>query len=280
MKLENEDKSFLVQACINSYDGKEGAVDWTNVKAIKKWNIENNEGYHATYHHKKYGKIKLFVFQGSRSNQDNGLDWIRNFKTKQIKIKELIIPYGNIKSDIRIHKGFFLTYIPVRESLRKEIKKAIEHNYKVWITGHSLGAAMATLCYADINYMLVDEMKMTKKLFWNTVTGYAAASPKVGNKAFVESFDIRANGNFYNEFYGNDLVHQVPRWWQGYQKHVKIEKRYSNLVTNIQMPFVNILKIISLGFLPSLAAHDHFPQKLLAAIKNEKIPTWIDCIKK
>lgn len=265
MYLNKRMKALCVQSCINSYEdehknGVHGRTDWTSFRdgSVEQYAIENCQGYTGVIDDVEHGAIFIIVFRGS----DEDADWKNNFDFKKIrrfieKGKEHTIPYGNKDSNIRMHKGFVELYAKVRSMLRLKAFDAAERGMKIIITGHSLGGALATVGFIDLHYMFCDELEIPVEL-----TGYAAASPAVGNWEFRVSFNIRAEGSFFNEWYGEDTVHKLPPLWLGYF-HVAEETRYADLLTNLTTPIFAIIPI---------AVWDHDPRKLLAAIKGEPIP--------
>jgi triacylglycerol lipase len=89
--------------------------------------------------------------------------------------------------DIRIHKGFQDVYTTKHVgvgSLQDQVMAFLTANVvsytNVWVTGHSLGASLATLAIADI-VTNVTNMRTLAKM-------YNFASPLVGNKAFANFF--------------------------------------------------------------------------------------------
>lgn len=132
------------------------------------------------------------------------LNWIMNFIFPLKKI-----PYGNSDSPIRMHWGFLKGY---KNYLRGELHRIVQENIgkKFVFTGHSLGGALARIGGLDIswNYGIMVEIR-----------SYAA--PRIGNKAFEESYNRRIEGkHFVTE---NDIVPQVPFLWMGYGEYEKIE---------------------------------------------------------
>ncbi|HKQ08270.1 MAG TPA: lipase family protein [Blastocatellia bacterium] len=77
------------------------------------------------------------------------------------------------------------------ESYLNQIKNAAGHNRTLWITGHSLGAALATLA-AD--------------RYGNVQGVYTFGSPRVGDGAFKDDYHI----NTYRFVNNNDIVTNVP----------------------------------------------------------------------
>ena len=70
----------------------------------------------------------------------------------------------------------------------------------VTIMGHSLGAALATLCFADVH---------KNKLLAQEFQGLFAASPRVGNPAFSNSF-LNMKRPWWRVTNDSDMVTQIP----------------------------------------------------------------------
>lgn len=129
-----------------------------------------------------------------RGSEETGIaDWITD-----LKIAQQVFPYdesGNKK--VKVHFGFIQAYKSVRESVLKAAKET--PHKRIVCTGHSLGAALATLCALDIKFNLPDK----------DVDCYTYGSPKVGNKDFVDSYNKRVP-NTYRFVNGKDAVPQIP----------------------------------------------------------------------
>ena len=133
----------------------------------------------------------IIAFRGSQQVPD----WFTDFDGFQV-----VYPYDNPSSDIKVHKGFIGAYKSVRETIHEAIKRI---NPKTIITcGHSLGGALATLCAVDMQYNFSD-----KVLFC-----YTSGSPKVGNKSFMESFNKRIP-NMVRTYMYRDIVPKCPPSW-------------------------------------------------------------------
>lgn len=137
------------------------------------------------------------AFRGSESIKDFIID---------LQTKQSIVPYNNDKTDIRIHCGFLKAYESVRNKILYLIKK--EYN-NIYITGHSLGGALAVLAMLDIVYNYHDKLIfVNKKLYC-----YTFGSPDIGNKAFCDSTDKRCkiyNVDYVNVVNGNDIITKYP----------------------------------------------------------------------
>ena len=84
----------------------------------------------------------------------------------------------------------------------------------LWICGHSLGGAMATLC--------------ASRLEEKDPILYTYGSPKVGGKEFVAGLEVD-HWRFVNN---NDAVPKVPLWLMGYKHHGLL--RYINFYGNVR----------------------------------------------
>ena len=79
-------------------------------------------------------------------------------------------------------------------------------NHKIYITGHSLGGAMATICAKRLQEQQVEVQCL-----------YTYGSPRVGDRRWVKSLQI-PHYRFQNN---NDVVCKVPFWIMGYRHHGK-----------------------------------------------------------
>lgn len=145
---------------------------------------------------RRCGKTLFITFRGSNSPRD----WKTNFMFDQ-----MTIPYGNSKSPIRVHSGFIKAYKSpgVRDVIHRAVlRRGVE---SVRVSGHSQGAALAILCSVDLEYNFPD-------LDYEV---YLFGSPRVGNKAFRDSYNRRLLKVFRVEN-GNDIVTKIPLRLMGY----------------------------------------------------------------
>lgn len=115
----------------------------------------------------------------------------------------------------RVHRGFYAEYdkvIPgIKEALKKHDKKG---DKTVWVTGHSLGGAMAVLVAA--------ELQPSGGL-------HTFGQPRVGNKEFLKSLD---GIKYYRYRNNNDIVTAVPPSWLFFRHGGVL--RYINTYGNIR----------------------------------------------
>lgn len=146
---------------------------------------KNLEGIYGIFE----GKF-VVVFRGV----DSIIDWIVSFL-----FCKKTVPYKNSGTNkkIKIHRGFYNDYLRVRDLVREEFAKS-KKDIAI-IHGHSKGGALATLCGLDLAYNNP----------YKSISAFAGGSPRVGNKAFVESLK-KYLPNFTNFEYGSDVIPQVP----------------------------------------------------------------------
>lgn len=146
------------------------------------------------------GRVLTITFRGSQQAQD----WLTNFSTWHTTY-----PYDNTDSDIRVHAGFIAAYKSVRDKVHLVLQSHEKEFDKVFVCGHSLGGALATLCAVDIQYNFPQYL----------LEAWPTANPKVGNKAFVKSFNRRVP-NCIRTYMRTDLVPELPPCWtKGGYKH-------------------------------------------------------------
>lgn len=174
-------------------------------------------------------QLAVIVFRGSDAEQDwntninlgkQEYDWsgqqayrkqIQETVTETVvEAKELVYPdaYGEPSRPVRMHSGFISAYLSVREQIHNYVQTSRATQYR--ITGHSLGGALAALCAIDLQYNFGQRI---------AVENYTFGAPRVGNAAFVESYNRRVPDT-WRVVYGWDVVAGLPRPWQGY-RHVE-----------------------------------------------------------
>ena len=141
---------------------------------------------------KKNKRISV-IFRGSESKSD----WYYDLMVFKTKILE------NEYKDVKVHMGFHtqLHTNGVFEKLVKNVKKLKETNpdYNIYITGHSLGAALSTLFGFELAHEISDK-----------VTVVSFASPRIGNPEFRKVFDNKLNLEHYRVSNDRDIVTSAP----------------------------------------------------------------------
>jgi hypothetical protein len=127
----------------------------------------------------------------------------------------------------RIHSGFWNAYSQVRLEVYKGINKALNEiidvdfesnvvdlrSWNFYITGHSLGGALATIATLDLTINLRSLLEVRtgclKEVYLPQLGLFTYGSPRVGNADFKDYFEKLVKHSFRIEVNG-DLVCRVP----------------------------------------------------------------------
>jgi triacylglycerol lipase len=127
--------------------------------------------------------VTVVVIRGT----DNGVDWIVN-----LAVGSMQTPKGPI------HKGFYNAYQPLKPQIVKLVNAAKPKH--LWITGHSLGGALAVVCAYD----LIENEKLE-------VDGVITfGQPMIAKPQLAKHLDSALLGRFAHYVNGNDIVARVP----------------------------------------------------------------------
>jgi subtilisin family serine protease len=136
--------------------------------------------------------LTLLAFRGTESLGD----WLGN-----IDIGRADSPFG----DGDLHQGFLTAYLAARAGVLAALGDDPGAGHRLWITGHSLGGALATIAVAD---------------FVQQGRGFAGVhtfgQPRVGNGDFRDHLTPLAGERLFRFVNDDDLVTRVPPGW----KHV------------------------------------------------------------
>jgi triacylglycerol lipase len=132
--------------------------------------------------------LAVLAFRGTQS--DNLRDWMTDAKI-------LLVPGCSGK----VHAGFLEGVNWIWTDLLRELPRFRQNNQRLFVTGHSLGAALATVATAKLQ-----EAKQP-------VDGlYTFGSPRVGDKKFADAFDQVFGQRAFRLVNNNDVVTRVaPR---------------------------------------------------------------------
>lgn len=173
----------------------------------------------------------VIVFRGTEPKLK---DWMTDIDGFQ-----MVIPYGNKDSNIRVHGGILKAYKSVRDALHRYIDPIKEKVGVIHVVGHSLGGGLATLCAVDMQY---NYDKIT-----GPVVCYTYGALKVGNLAFVKSYNTRVPET-YRIFIPKDVVPFMPPKFlekAAGGKFVHVDNGFSIGPNN---PFIGLIELIKRRF--------------------------------
>ena len=134
---------------------------------------------------------------------ENVRDWGTNLR-HALTPAEFLPPVSN-ESPGKVHQGFLDAFMSVKEQVDRHMQCA--SGVPIFITGHSLGGALATLATAHLSG-------------WGLTACYTFGAPRVGDKGFASN--LRAP--VYRVVNPLDTVPLVPPWSQGY-RHAGVRKK-------------------------------------------------------
>jgi len=102
-----------------------------------------------------------------------------------------------------VHSGFRNELDKLWESIVAHLNSKTHQKKKLYITGHSLGAAMSTIATSRI-----EQHRKVEGL-------YTFGSPRAGTRKFVKAIETP----HYRVVNNNDIVTSVPFWLMGYRHH-------------------------------------------------------------
>jgi pimeloyl-ACP methyl ester carboxylesterase len=158
--------------------------------------------------------IIIVAFRGTEisAGWDNLLrDWLLT----NVNITQTAVP--SFGRGAKVHTGMWRAFSECRDSLIQAVNNHCTAGQKVWVTGHSLGGAQATLAAKTLELSNIPVQGL-----------YTFASPRVGNEAFVKAFD-RMNVQRY--VYALDLVPMMP-------DDLALGYRHVGRTNNLRIPFL------------------------------------------
>jgi len=136
-------------------------------------------------------RIVVVAFRGTETGQPE--DFLSDAKFDEDPVR----PAGALKG--RVHKGFQEALDAAWPAVDAAIKAVRNANQSLWLTGHSLGAGLATLATARLC------AAGTK------VSGlYTFGSPRTGDREFAASLVTLAGGRMFRFVNHRDIVTRVP----------------------------------------------------------------------
>lgn len=138
----------------------------------------------------------VVAFRGSGGDdlRQTLLNSLTDARFRRVKPREIIPIKG--RSSVKVHVGFYENYLEFRDEIRRSVRSLDKQ--EVYVTGFSLGSALATLCALDL--------AVNEDL---NVTLHGMGTPRVGNRAFGELVERRVPHVLRTALTG-DPVARVP----------------------------------------------------------------------
>lgn len=191
----------------------------------------------------------VIVFRGT----EDELDWKTNVQARFVALQ----------GGTRVHTGFFQAYWPIRDRMFEAVVPAIKAKPRpVYITGHSLGGALALMATAELaNH---DDADVRDRI----AACYTFGCPRAGDA----SFDLYVKVPLYRITNGVDIVPEVPPAVLGY-RHVGDSRHFGDRGSAPSRNSPGIVQKTS-GTLSGLL--QLLPQGKLRNISDHKMSEYID----
>lgn len=163
----------------------------------------NNKGRDTQAYMFRTEQFMVLAFRGSQEPKD----WLTNVTTQLRSFtifKDGATALSSYKG--RVHTGFFLAWAIIEQSVLSQIAKwRLEMQAQgkmlppLYVTGHSLGGALATMAAASLSDNGVE------------VAGvYTFGQPRVGDRTFASQLNKHIDGRVFRFVNNNDIVPHVP----------------------------------------------------------------------
>lgn len=141
----------------------------------------------------------------------------------------------------RVHSGFKDAYNGVKEKLETKLTEHKAKEKTVWVSGHSLGGALAVLAAHDL-----------QEKGYNIHGLYTVGQPRVGDKNFVNSLNNLMDGRYFRFSHKHDMAPGVPDKKFGYKhggkniyilsrNRLSVRRKKSNKVSRFFKSLVNTM---------------------------------------
>ena len=156
------------------------------LKEIAKSKLQRVKGLPIGFIAENTGGVFL-IFRGTMTTSE----WLHDLNIR-------LTSYAHFES-CKVHEGFLQTYNVFRTRIT-DCLGTLDSRKSLFIAGHSLGSALATLAVPDL---------AVSTGFTSPVI-YTFASPRVGDKSFAENYDRRYGRRSFRIANTSDIVVSIP----------------------------------------------------------------------
>ena len=185
--------TILAEACSKCYGDAQ-------IEGFKSRVIVNGNHRCVIY----YNRFSLIIAFAGTDEWEDVMD--------DIKISKFETDYG------KIHSGFLLAWNDLSKFVSKTLHKFDLTNKEIFITGHSLGGAIALLCAVNILYKILVERVVT------------FGCPRVGNKAWMNAYKSLTFHKTIRYVNNQDVITRVPIFNYYHVGITKYFDRHGNIV--------------------------------------------------
>lgn len=211
--------SYAYNTALGFYGAFTSAISYCPEQEVEAWNcywctLMPNITLIKTFWDSRTSTYSYIAFDSKNNHYLLTFEGTQDFKDWLIDIDFIkLIPYKHHPT-AKIHSGFWYAYNSIRDELLQTIK---EYNISnLFVTGHSLGGALATISSLDIAETIGNI----------TITMVNLGSPRIGNKEYTILFNHSIK-KYYRITHGKDPVVHLPPMIFGYY-HISNEIFYPN----------------------------------------------------
>ncbi|MEM1294593.1 MAG: lipase family protein [Verrucomicrobiota bacterium] len=140
------------------------------------------------------GDVAIVVFRGTMAV---GLNYFQNVATDARPIpRGLVLGDAPRMENVKVHNGFQRDYNKLRPKILEALGEA--KGKRLFLTGHSLGAALATICAFDL-------CKNHRGNF-ASISSIVSGSPRVGDQGFRSAFSSVAGNHLRVAIHGDPIT--------------------------------------------------------------------------
>jgi hypothetical protein len=195
--MTRETFRLLAEASSEAYGKRSDFRDWCNEKGASNPDFVKKGGTKAYCF--EIGDNRVLAFRGSVPHRLG--DWQRDANLNKLKFDG-----GGC-----VHQGFSDALDEVWDELKQWLTTAGEK--QLWVTGHSLGGALALL-----SAMRLDGEKVNVCTF---------GQPRIGDSKFASSGEKKLGDRYYRIVHNEDIVPRIPPYTLGF-RHFGREVRIAN----------------------------------------------------